>query len=284
MSWRKTRPPNDSTTPRLRVVPPCNHPDRILPVDRTNKKKTMTPDGLAAVTAGSIRGSLHTLLELARRSSEADGCCLYELDDVNRTLVIHATSGLHIPEPELLSLSRGRIDCGDTTVEVYPLRGKDSMCGLLTFSFYQLLPNENRLKQMDRLSDVIETVYRLPHLARSLALRISTLDVELIDIKIQDRVLGLLSDELQTSELMDSVVEHVGRAIRNRPEIEILERLKEDLEDRLEERLLLSRAKELLQRRYRMSEEQAYLWMVNQSRNSGRRFGVIARELMDKRL
>jgi len=132
---------------------------------------------------------------------------------------------------------------------------------------------------LDRLLQIIETVYRLPSATARLASRVSSLEVELASIKISERIAGLLASPPPANSSVDTVIRHVDNVLYRCPVTSVLQLLP-DLEGRLAERKLVGKAKRLIQRNRGMSEEQAYLWLRYRSRVTRKRLRDIANELI----
>jgi len=135
------------------------------------------------------------------------------------------------------------------------------------------------------MAALVEAVHTNHHATARLASRIGSLDAQLAAIKIAERAQGLLENGLLANSAPDpgaveTIARHVETVLQGRQVGGALEELIRDLEDRLDERKLLVRAKALLQRVHGMTEEQAYLQLRVRSRTSRKRLRVVAQELI----
>jgi len=219
-------------------------------------------------------------VEFAMRASEADGYALHALDMAYGNLVLRYRGGIAALHPTQLSLTRGPVCHEGITYSSYPLLVDEAACGLLTFIFCADGVCKEKLVILDRLSPVIEAVFRLPHLTTRLVSKINSLELELTHLKINERTFGLLANGVPTDNTVETVVRHVENVLRRRPAVMLLERLLYDLEDRLAEKKLVVKAKHLLQCRDRISEEEAYLRLIHRSRASRKRLREVAGELI----
>lgn len=241
---------------------------------------TFEPGIAVSVTPDATWRTLDALLQFARRASEADGYALYEIEDGRLNPVLREGETIARINPTDLPLTRGAVPFDDFIATSYPLREQEKICGLLTFAFRGEQVCVDSLATLDQLSRIIETVYRLPRLTAHLASRVSCLEVELASLKIGDRISGLLASDPLANKSVETVVRHVDSVLYKRPAISLLRQLLPDLEDRLAERKIVGKAKQLIQRHQAMSEEQAYLWLINRSRITRRRLRDIANEII----
>jgi hypothetical protein len=223
--------------------------------------------------------SIHTLAEFAMRASGADGYALYEIDHAGK-LILRDSTGLPVADPTDWKVTPGLVFRDGITVSSYPLRGEDAVCGLFAFRFRGQVADQETLAILDRLTLVIEAVYHVPRSTVRLAARISSLDAELASIKISERTAGLLTNGGPASESVETVVHHVKNVLQGCLLATALERLLPDLEDRVAERKLVVQAKQVLQHKHGISEEQAYLQLRHRSRASRRRLREVAQEAL----
>jgi len=223
--------------------------------------------------------SIHTLAEFAMRASGADGYALYEIDDAGE-LILRDSTGIPVADPTDSNVTTGLIFRDDITVSSYPLRAEDAVCGLFAFGFREQVADKERLAILDRLALVIQAVYHVPPSTVRLAARISSLDAELASIKISERTAGLLTKGGPASESVETVVHHVKNVLQGCLLGTTLERLLPDLEDLVAERRLVVQAKQALQHKHGISEEEAYLQLRHRSRASRRRLREVAQEAL----
>jgi hypothetical protein len=223
--------------------------------------------------------SLPSLAQLAVRKSGADGYALLKLDTASGRFVAFHASGAAVPEG--FRCTPGLTLSGGMSVASYSLHTHGAVTGLLAFSFGRAAVPEASLAVLDRMARVIESVYGLPYDMARLASRVSDLETELADVKIAERVRGLLEDGTENIDTVEIVARHVESVQRGRQASAFLEQMLPDLEDRVQERKLVIQAKALLQRLHGMSEEQAYLYLRGASRASRKRLGEVARDLVE---
>lgn len=223
--------------------------------------------------------SIHSLAEFAMHASGADGYAFYELDNAGE-LSVRDFAGLLVGDPTNWHGTEGPIFRDGITVSSWSLCGEDDVSGLIVFAFIGHAIDRERTTVLDRLARVIEAVYRLPRSTARLATKINSLDAELAGIKISERTLGLLANGAPSSETVEIVIRHVERVLQGCLLGTALEQLLADLEERIAERRLVVQAKQVLQRRHGISEEQAYLQLRNQSRATRKRLRDVAQELI----
>jgi len=234
----------------------------------------------SAAPLEAIWQSLRALTRFAQEASGADGYAVLEIDRSTEKLGIRDSGGVHCPFPRHLSVHREVRCCDGLTVSSYPLHAEDGISGLLTFAFRATEIEQRNLDVLDRLARLIQAVYHLPRSTARLVTKVGSLEVELAAIKISERTLGLLASGAPSAESIETVVRHVETVLDKRPAKIMLKQLLPDLEDRVAERKLVVKAKQVLQDRDGISEEQAYLRLRNRSRASRKRLKEVARELI----
>jgi AmiR/NasT family two-component response regulator len=85
------------------------------------------------------------------------------------------------------------------------------------------------------------------------------------------------------SDAVEDIVRHVESVLEGRQFGAVLEQLLPDMEERVQERKAVARAKELLQGFQGMTEEQAYMHLRYRSRVTRRRLGEVALEIIRTR-
>jgi hypothetical protein len=215
--------------------------------------------------------SLQPLALLALRESGADGYAISDLDPTSGRRTLRFSYGMPIPELETEALS----------VAEFPLRVEDVVTGILSFVFGHGAISAESRALLERIAVPVEAVWRLAHLPRTyaaLAARAGELEAELADSKIADRARGLLAAS-QTSGTLDLVERHVETVLRARQMDKVLERISQELEQKVAERKLVTQAKAVLQRLHGMSEEEAHLQLQATSRKTRKPVKEVAREL-----
>jgi hypothetical protein len=229
-------------------------------------------------TQDPLRQSVTSLALFAMQAAGADGYSWSERDEPRGVMVPPYSSGFSVPRWERGEVPAGIVARDGVAVVSYPMGA-----GLLVFVFRRETVPEEHLAILDRMAAVIEAVYAIPHTTAQLAARIGKLDAELAGIKIAERTRGYLANGDRNGETVDAVVQHVETVMQARPFAAALEQLLPELEDRLDERRAVVRAKALLQRVHGMTEEQAYLHLRYRSRSTRRRLREVAQEFIEGR-
>src|SRR5271154_625540 len=202
-----------------------------------NLYEICSPTLSAAPARRIMTRSLSSLSQLATQKSGADGFALLNLDASSGSFVLSHASGAPVPTNLQGTLGLARV--GGVSVASYPLRIDDTVTGLLAFSFRRVAIPVSSLAVLDRMARVIESVYALPHSMARLAARVSDLETELADVKIAERVRGLLESGPENLDTVEIVSRHVESVQRGRRVSALLEQMLTDLEDRVQERKLV---------------------------------------------
>ena len=225
--------------------------------------------------------SLETLAILALRATGAEGYTLYEIDAATGTLRRGASYGNGAPDLEGLR-PNGIQAAGRQT---FPLHLGQRVIGILEFGISKnsLTPEKRKvLERTARLIQALLGVFRDVETQAQLAAQIGELEAGLADEKIAERAGGLLQTGDLDVDAMDALEDHVNKVLTARNLRSILDDLLRQLDQRMAERRLASRAKAVLQARQGYSEEQAYLYLRTASRRSRKRIGDIARQILDE--
>jgi hypothetical protein len=215
-------------------------------------------------------GSLAPLALLAMQETGAEGYVLYanENDGIPVRL---CSCGLAVPTGPQEGLSVARL----------PLRVQNREVGSLAFVFRgREVPEQagRPLKRLVRTLESIWSLYATPDRAIDLVTRITRQQAELADLKIADRAQGfLVHPEPGAGEAMALHVECVLRARRFEA---LLDQFARDLEDQIQERKVITRAKSLLQSAHGLTEEEAHAQLRLSSRRSRRRLVDVAHQLI----
>ena len=116
----------------------------------------------------------------------------------------------------------------------------------------------------------------------SLAGRLSDLEARLMDSKIADRVRGYLADETDSGPV-EAISRHVETVLRPTRTRIMLEQALSELEEEIEERRLVARAKGILQATDLVSEEQAHMELRQRSRRLRKPLKDVARQVIENR-
>ena len=161
----------------------------------------------------------------------------------------------------------------------YPL-GAD---GALAFAFHDLARRREARSQLDRIAGTIEAVWRAAQTVEQysqLANHVAELETSLMDAKIADRTLGFLLTRGQ--DPIEAIARHVEGVLRETSTRRTLQQISQELEEEVEERRLVGRAKAILQKSQEMSEEAAHAHLRVVSRKSRRRLKDVAREVIEQ--
>lgn len=227
-----------------------------------------------SMTRDPLVRSTRTLALFAMQASGADGYAAYASETDGGPELRHA-SGIPIADGE----GNEPVDGGDVSVVSYSIRADGVEIGRLYFAFRGPGIDPEKLAILDRMAALIETVEANHRNTARLASKVGALETELAAIKIAERAQGLLDGAFEPSSV-ETLAKHVATVLEGRQAAGALEDLLRELEDRVDERKLLVRAKGLLQRAYGISEEQAYLQLRVRSRTSRKRLRVIAGEVI----
>lgn len=221
--------------------------------------------------------SVQPLVEIAVHDAGAAGYALYEIDPVTSQRVLKLTWG--VPAPLLQSAG--------FTVASFSLDVGDKVGGVLAFIFRgSVIPEASRII-LGRIARAIEAVWRLTLVpsdyARNAA-RVGEMELDLADSKIADRARGMLAGGSLPADALETIMRHVETVLRPGQLRTVIAQLTEQAEQEIAERELASRAKEVLQSRYGMSEDQAHAHLRVVSRKSRKRLRDVAREILQDQL
>lgn len=227
--------------------------------------------------------ALSGLMLFAMQAAGADGYSWCEVDSATGAMVERYSSGNSVPRWEKLDVGWGVASREGVTVIRYPLRAEGDLTGVLAFAFRRNAVSEGEIAILNRMAAAIETLHAVPLTTARLATRIGHLDAELAGIKIAERTRGLIANGAAGCEAVDGIVRHMESVLEGRQFSAVLEQLLPDMEERVQERKAVARAKELLQGFQGMTEEQAYMYLRYRSRTTRRRLGEVALEIIRAR-
>jgi ANTAR domain-containing protein len=232
-------------------------------------------------THDPLRQSVTSLARFAMQAAGADGYSWCEVDSATGALVPRYSNGVSVPLWEKIVGASALTSRDGTAVFSYPVRAEGELTGLLAFVFRRDAIQEEELAILNRMAALIESLLAVPHTTTRLAAKIGRLDAELAGIKIAERTHGLLATGVIDPDAVEGIVLHVETVLQSRRFGTVLERLLPDLQERVEERKAVVRAKALLQGVHGMTEEEAYLHLRYRSRSTRRRLGEVAQELIE---
>lgn len=236
------------------------------------------------MSSNQFRDPLHqsatSLALFAMYATSADGYSIYEADPESGQLVARHSNGLAVPQ-WLDPADESSVQAASgAAVALFRLYVNAEIAGSLAFVFRGSEISDEKLSILQRFVRMIEEVQALPHVTASLAARISSIDAELIGIKIAERARGILSGTLPQQEAIETLAGHVERVLEGRKFGLLLEQMLPDMEEQLATKRAVLRAKALLESRHGMSEEQAYFHLRVKSRSTRRRLSEVAQELI----
>ena len=221
--------------------------------------------------AKPFQKSLSALAQVAMREAGADGYAFFQRTADALRFLRQDGAGSDITEDAFVN----------PLVTTYPL-GAD---GVLAFAFHDQARLREARPQLDRIAGTIEAVWRATHTLEhysQLANHVAELETSLMDAKIADRTLGFLVTRGQ--DPIEAIARHVEGVLRETSTRRTLQQISQELEEEVDERRLLSRAKAILQKSQGMSEEEAHAHLRVVSRKSRRRLKDVAREVIEQHL
>jgi hypothetical protein len=216
-------------------------------------------------------GSFAPLALLAMRETGAAGYALYAFESGGTVPVRISGCGVAVPAGPRPDLS----------VAQFGLQVDGRKAGFVVFVFQAPAVPEGARETLERLARALESIWSLfvtPKAVIELAHRISRRQAELADLKIAERAQGFLNHPAPDSG--DTMTLHVECVLRARRFEAVLEQFARDLEDQIEERKVIALAKDLLQSRHGVTEDEAYAQLRLSSRRSRRRIFEVAHQLI----
>jgi AmiR/NasT family two-component response regulator len=227
------------------------------------------PNDMQQLTAKAkpFQNSLSALAQVAMREAGADGYAFFQ--KTTEALIRQDAAGSVIAEDVFTS----------PLVVTYAL-GAD---GVLAFTFRDDVRSREARPQLNRLAGTIEALWRAAHTVEEysqLAHHVAELETSLMDAKIADRTLGFLLTRGQ--DPIEAITRHVEGVLRETSTRRTLQQISQELEEEVEERRLVGRAKAILQKSQKMSEEEAHAHIRVVSRKSRRRLKDVALEVIEQ--
>jgi ANTAR domain len=208
------------------------------------------------------------------RETGAAGYALDGYEQGSAFAVRLSADGLEVPRGEQEGLSVARL----------PLHVRDREVGCLAFIFRVAAIPKDTWRLLERFARMLESIWSLfdtPEKVIDLATRISRRQAELADLKIAERALGFLNHPQPGAA--ETMALHVESVLRARRFEAILDQFAGDIEDQLEDRKVIAKAKELLQATHGITEDEAYSQLRLSSRRSRRRISEVAEQLVKGR-
>jgi ANTAR domain len=219
--------------------------------------------------AKPFQNSLSALAQVAMREAGADGYAFFQKTTEAPRFLRQDASGSVITDDAF----------ANPLVVTYPL-GAD---GVLAFAFHDHARVRESRPRLDRIAGTIEAVWRATHTVEhysQIAHHVAELETSLMDAKIADRTLGFLVSRAQ--DPIEAIARHVEGVLRETSTRRTLQQISRELEEEVEERRLVGRAKAILQKSQGMSEEEAHAHLRVVSRKSRRRLKDVAGEVIEQ--
>jgi hypothetical protein len=216
----------------------------------------------------------------AMQAAGADGYLWREVDGATGALVARYSSGISVPRWENCEGASGITSRDGVAVISYPMSVEGALTGLLAFVFGRNAVQQEELAILNRMAAAIEHWHAVALTTARLATRIGHLDAELAGMKIAERTRGLLASGAANSDAVESIIRHVETVLEGRQFGTLLGQLLPEMEERVQERKAVGRAKALLQSFHGMTEEEAYMHLRYRSRSTRRRLAEVALELI----
>lgn len=237
--------------------------------------------------------SLHAVVAVAAQESGAPDAALYELVTSPRGEIRNFVKRCGqdfplIPEDWITAMngphhaSRQRMDGRVVWVVAVRLTGHPSVQGLLKVAFDSMPLSASTTNALEISARTLATILRAEQSARELpwiATRVWQLQAEIADMKISEKARGFHTNG-ESPFLSSALNDHVSTVLKDDPIQEQLEKRLRDLEDRLDERRVLLRAKSHLQNAYKLSEQEAYQKLRDASRRTRQRMRVVAEQIL----
>lgn len=238
--------------------------------------------------------SVLALLEVIARNGNADGVSLYEYGVSTRMLSLTACAGQFKPQVEraCIELPDGASSWLERVCEPTLVEGVTRdvlLCGFHSAAValvtdlrwakvflhvgWRSVPDNNDFTTAFALVSGLEQITARAaqvHDAQKLVADIARLQSELADSKIADRTSGLLATSMPAQVASESICRHIERVLQSADEsVALLDRVKQ-LEMELSGRHAIARAKQVLEEKHSITEQQAYLLLKNASRRTRR--------------
>ncbi len=228
-----------------------------------------------------FHSSIESFLSIVLEEAGANGYAVYECDEAEGGLILfcsHGISSHRSTSATALTASK------DSQIVSLSLMGPAGPAGLLDIAFqHKDAITQEVLFLLQSAAESVGTLLQHTRLGTELAgltARIAGLESQLAEVKIAERARGLAqqSDIYRKSEILSA---HIASVLNSRQIEQMLTAYIITLEDRLEERRVLSEAKAVLQRTLHLSEEEAYFRLREASRRTRSRLVDIATQVCE---
>ncbi len=228
-----------------------------------------------------FHGSIEGLLSIVLEEADANGYAVYECDGSEGSLVLFCSHGISAHRSTTTTILTAS---SDSQIVSFSLMGPAGPAGLLDIAFqHKGAITQEILYLLQSASESVGTLLQSARLATELVgltARIAGLESQLAEVKIAERARGLAhqTDVDRRSEILNA---HIASVLNSRQIEQMLTAYIITLEDRLEERRILSEAKEVLQKTLHLSEEDAYFRLREASRRTRSRLVEVAAQVRD---
>jgi len=238
-------------------------------------------------TKGRFEDSIAALLDIAREEAGADGYAFYEMDEARGKLVLRLAHPMVSREPAPFPVQAtatplrilARVGDTESAILSFPLFGEAGLAGVLDFSFkapggYAPVQRELLQRTAAAVAGLLKKG-RTPPVLVQLVARLAEKEAGLADLKIAERARGL-AEQSDRSDRSEVLLAHVASVLEScRVEQALIAQLN-GLDEQLQERRLVARAKTALQEQLQITEEQAYLRIRQSSRRTRKRLSEVA--------
>jgi hypothetical protein len=243
------------------------------------RRSEMMPAAIA--TAIAPQGSLFLLAQLAMAETGAEGVTLFLRGDdaALSPLLAHGQTIPGITPPADVPL----------TVHAFPIRVEATVRAVLAFALDKASQADAETEKLLRIAHAFEKVWMAltsgtAHIATAEV--IARIEGEIMESKLASRVRGLLEGDGGTNGAgqarLEVMARHIDSVLRPSPACKLLEDLRREFEQELEERQWAAEAKAILQRTQGMSENQAYEYLRTRSRKTRKRVKDVARDVIEQ--
>ena len=228
-----------------------------------------------------FHGSIEALLSIVLEESGANGYAVYEFNGTKENLFLACSHGMSSHRSTTTTVLTA---INDSQIVSFSLMGPAGPAGLLDVVFHHKEAiTQEILYLLQSSAESVGTLLQHTRLATELASltsRIAGLESQLAEVKIAERARGLAqqSEVDRKSEILNA---HIASVLNARQIEQMLTAYVITLEDRLEERRVLSEAKAVLQKTLHLSEEDAYFRIREASRRTRSRLVDVAAQVRD---
>ena len=218
--------------------------------------------------------SLETLAQIALHEIGARGYAFFHKSRNAGSLIRLTSGGSVVPDATR--------DRSAPDVVEYPLVAGAVVDASVAFTFASKEEAVQARTQLDRIAATIQTIWATAATERysDLVDRVADLETRLMDSKIADRAVGFLTDRTNPDPA-ELIAKHVEGVLRPTQTRRILEQALLELEEEIDERTLVSRAKQILQATKGVSEEEAHAQLRIASRRLRRRLKDVALQVIE---